>query len=105
MTTKIHAVPMKVILIVLDSVGSGEAPDSAEFGDAGSATLQHIAQAVDGLELPTLQKLGAGNIPALLPHGIPIQGCPAAARPTASFGAMQEVFLWWTLDRLAHNFI
>jgi phosphopentomutase len=82
---------MKVILIVLDSVGIGEAPDAAEFGDAGSATLQHIAHTVDGLDLPTLQKLGLGNIPSLLPHGLPIKGCPAVARPLASYGAMQEV--------------
>ena len=53
----------KAILIVLDSVGIGEAPDAAEYGDAGSATLPNIGNAVGGLELPTLQKLGLGNIP------------------------------------------
>jgi phosphopentomutase len=82
---------MKVILIVLDSVGIGEAPDAAEFGDEGSATLPNIGTAVDGLQLPTLQKLGLGNIPPLLPNGLPIKGCPAAEKPMASYGAMQEV--------------
>lgn len=82
---------MKVILIVLDSVGIGAAPDAAEYGDAGSATLPHIAQAVNGLHLPTLQKLGLGNIPALLPGGLAIAGCPPVKTPLASFGAMQEV--------------
>jgi len=81
---------MKAILIVLDSVGIGEAPDAADYGDAGSATLPNIASAVCGLELPTLQKLGLGNIPPLLPHGLPIKGCPAVEKPLASYGAMQE---------------
>jgi len=82
---------MKVVLIVLDSVGIGAAPDAADYGDAGSATLPHISQSAGGLELPTLQKMGLGNIPPLLPNGLPIEGCPAAANPLASFGAMQEV--------------
>jgi phosphopentomutase len=82
---------MKAILIVLDSVGIGEAPDAAEYGDAGSATLPNIGNAVGGLDLPILQKLGLGNIPQLLPLGRPIKGCPAVEKPLASYGAMQEV--------------
>jgi len=82
---------MKVVLIVLDSVGIGESPDAADYGDAGSATLPHIAGAAGGLALPVLQSLGLGNIPPLLPNGLPIEGCPAVARPLASYGAMQEV--------------
>jgi phosphopentomutase len=77
---------MKVILIVLDSVGIGEAPDAAAYGDAGAATLQHTGQAVNGLELPTLQKLGLGNI---YPD-LPIPGVPATEPPQASFGMMEE---------------
>jgi phosphopentomutase len=84
-------VPMKMVLIVLDSVGIGEAPDAADYGDVGSATLQNIAETVGGLELPTLQKLGLGNIPPLLPNGKPIEGCPAVENSLASYGAMQEV--------------
>lgn len=82
---------MKAILIVLDSVGIGETPDAADYGDAGSATLPHVAAAVNGLALPTLQSLGLGNIPPLLPNGLPIEGCPAVEKPLASFGAMREV--------------
>jgi phosphopentomutase len=82
---------LRVILIVLDSVGIGSAPDAAAYDDAGSATLQHTAQAAGGLSAPTLQRLGLGNIPALLPEASPIQGVPPAAEPSASFGAMQEV--------------
>ena len=82
---------MKVILIVLDSVGIGAAPDAAKYGDQGSATLPHMAGAVGGLKLPTLGKMGLGNIPALLPGGLPIRGVDPVANPVASYGAMQEV--------------
>jgi phosphopentomutase len=82
---------MKAILIVLDSVGIGEAPDAADYGDAGSATLPHVAEAAGGLSLPILQALGLGNIPSLLPEGLPIKGCPAVEKPLAFYGAMQGV--------------
>jgi phosphopentomutase len=81
---------MNVILIVLDSVGIGAAPDAAKYGDQGSATLPHMAEAVGGLKLPTLGKMGLGNIPALLPGGKPIPGVDPVAKPAAGFGAMQE---------------
>jgi phosphopentomutase len=54
----------KAILIVLDSVGAGALPDAADYGDAGSNTLSHIAQSA-GLRLPNMIKLGLGNIPGL----------------------------------------
>ena len=79
---------MKVILIVLDSVGAGEAPDADKYGDAGSATLPHIAGAVGGVKLPVLEKLGLGNITGQIPNGIPIKGVKATTHPLASFGAM-----------------
>ncbi len=50
------------MVVVLDSVGVGGAPDAAEFGDVGSATLQNIAASVGGLCLPNLAKLGLGNV-------------------------------------------
>ena len=81
---------MKVILIVLDSVGIGYAPDAAAYDDTGAATLPHIARAVKGLKLPTLQKLGLGNIPPLLNHSPTIDGVPPSSAPLASFGAMIE---------------
>lgn len=81
---------MKTFLIVLDSVGIGAAPDAADYGDAGANTLAHIGQAVGGLRLPTLESLGLGNIPALLPGGLAIPGVPPVARTAGGFGAMRE---------------
>ncbi|MFL2099965.1 phosphopentomutase [Desemzia sp. FAM 23989] len=51
----------RVHLIVMDSVGIGEAPDADKFNDVGSDTLGHIAEEV-GLKIPHLEKLGLGNI-------------------------------------------
>lgn len=51
----------RVHLIVLDSVGIGEAPDSDKFGDVGADTLGHIAETA-GLKIPHLEKLGLGTI-------------------------------------------
>ena len=54
----------RVHLIVLDSVGIGEAPDAEKFGDVGSDTLGHIAKEA-GLTIPHLEKLGLGTIAPL----------------------------------------
>lgn len=51
----------RIHLIVMDSVGIGEAPDAEAFGDIGSDTLGHIAEEA-GLTIPNLEKLGLGNI-------------------------------------------
>jgi phosphopentomutase len=72
-----------VALIVLDSVGIGGAPDAAAFGDEGSATLQHVAEAVGGLKLPTLGRLGLGRI-------VEVAGVEVAEVPEGAFGAMVE---------------
>jgi phosphopentomutase len=72
-----------VVLVVLDSVGIGGAPDATEFGDEGSATLQHVAEAVGGLDLPNLQRLGLGNI-------TDIRGVPPAKAPKGCYGALVE---------------
>ena len=56
---------MKCFVVVLDSVGIGEAPDAASYDDAGASTLAHIAQAAGGLNVPFMQSLGLGNIPLL----------------------------------------
>ena len=84
---------MKAILIILDSVGIGSAPDAAEYGDAGASTLAHLSAAAGGLKVPTLQKMGLGNVPSLLHHRPveSIQGVPAEKSPIASFGAMREM--------------
>ncbi|QJD82343.1 phosphopentomutase [Cohnella herbarum] len=55
----------KITVIVLDSVGIGELPDAAHYGDTGSHTLGHIVQKVEGLALPNMRQLGLGNIAKL----------------------------------------
>lgn len=52
----------KTILIVLDSLGVGELPDAKDYGDEGANTLKNISEAVGGLNLANLAKLGIGNI-------------------------------------------
>jgi phosphopentomutase len=65
-------------VIVLDAVGAGELPDAADYGDEGSDTLGNLAKAVGGLDLPTLEALGLGNVELLA--GCPPQpGAPAVA--------------------------
>ena len=68
----------RIIWIVLDSVGIGEMPDAAEWGDAGSDTLGHIAQKRQ-LQLPNLCRLGLANIR-------PFAGLDPAASPAGAFG-------------------
>lgn len=73
----------RIFLIVLDSVGIGEAPDAADFNDVGADTLGHIATHRNGLYLPHLEKMGLGHI-----HEV--QGVQAEANPIAHYGKMQE---------------
>jgi phosphopentomutase len=68
----------RVIWIVLDSVGIGEMPDAAAYGDTGSDTLGNIARRRH-LRLPNLCGLGLGNIK-------PLEGLPPAAEPAGAFG-------------------
>lgn len=76
----------RVILVVMDSVGIGELPDAYKYGDSGSDTLRNIAKAVNGLNLPNLERLGLGNIheiQGVIPQKEPL-GCygkAAAASP------------------------
>lgn len=56
----------RIITIVLDSIGIGEAPDAAKYHDTGADTLGHIGDYFAGkLSLPNLQAIGLGNIDAL----------------------------------------
>lgn len=73
----------RIHLIVLDSVGIGEAPDAADFDDIGSDTLGHIARECGGLNMPNMAALGLSNIRE-------IEGVPAADQPRAYFTKMQE---------------
>jgi phosphopentomutase len=73
----------RIIVVVLDGVGAGELPDAALYGDTGSNTLAHTAEAVGGLRLPAMASLGLGNI-------LEIRGVDAAAAPWGCYGKMRE---------------
>ncbi|MFB1050207.1 phosphopentomutase [Paraliobacillus sp. JSM ZJ581] len=78
-----HTPFKRVFVIVMDSVGIGEAPDAAEFNDVGADTLGHIAETMNGLNMPTIGKLGLSNIRE-------IKGIEKAAQPLAHFTKMEE---------------
>ncbi|WP_336634248.1 phosphopentomutase [Lysinibacillus fusiformis] len=73
----------KIHVVVMDSVGIGEAPDAANFGDVGSHTLGHIAEKMNGLTMPVMESMGLANIE-------PLQGMQATNEPKAYYGKMQE---------------
>jgi phosphopentomutase len=64
----------RAFVVVLDACGAGALPDAAAYGDEGTNTLGHLARAVGGLRLPTLERLGLGSI-------IPLTGMTRAAEP------------------------
>lgn len=74
----------KAVLIVLDSMGVGQLPDAAEYGDAGADTLGHILDTVGNLNIPNLRKLGLGNIDDVC------RGRLKAENPVGAFGKMAE---------------
>jgi len=74
----------RVICIVLDSVGVGELPDAASYGDTGANTVGNIASTVPGgLHLPNLGALGIG-------HLTPILGVPPTSQPAGAYGKLAE---------------
>lgn len=52
----------RIFLIVLDSLGVGEASDAVLYDDVGANTLKHICESVNGLDVPTLEGMGLGSI-------------------------------------------
>jgi len=74
----------RVIALVFDSAGVGALPDADRYGDVGSSTLPHIAEAVGGLHVPTLERLGLGRI-------VPIRGVAPVGSPAGAFGKLTEV--------------
>lgn len=70
------------MILVLDGVGAGAAKDADSYGDAGADTLGHIAEAVGGLELPTLEALGLGLTR-------PLAGMRSDIMPMAAWGLME----------------
>lgn len=71
----------RVIVLVVDGLGVGAMPDAAEYGDAGSHTLSHLADAVGGLTLPTMEALGLGHIAE-------IKGVRTMGQPEGCFGRL-----------------
>lgn len=74
----------RVIVIILDGVGVGALPDAFRYGDEGANTLAHVAEAVGGLNLPCLERLGLGRV-------IPLAGVRPEPTPQAAYGKMMEV--------------
>jgi len=72
----------RVCIVVLDSVGIGELPDAADYGDVGAHTLGNIHKARGGISLPNLYELGLGNIEN--------SRLPSVAATTAAYGRMAE---------------
>lgn len=73
----------RVFVVVLDSVGIGEAPDALEYNDKGADTLGHIAEHINGLEMPYMADFGLSNIEE-------IKGIDKATHPKAHYTKMQE---------------
>ncbi|USB34071.1 phosphopentomutase [Paenibacillus sp. YPG26] len=73
----------RIHVVVMDSVGIGEAPDAAQFDDYDVDTFGHIAEAVGGLDMPNMAKLGLSNIKE-------VKGVPKADKPMAYYTKMQE---------------
>jgi phosphopentomutase len=67
----------RAVIIILDGVGIGAAPDAAEYGDTGSDTLGNVARSCGGLRLPRLERFGLGNIREI--EGIARRGDAAGA--------------------------
>lgn len=74
----------RIFVIVVDSLGVGAAADAADYGDAGADTLGHISKSVEQFHIPTLQKLGIGNLHSLVQ-------VPPAEQPLAYYTRMNEI--------------
>ncbi len=71
----------RAIILILDGVGAGEAPDAAAYGDVGSNTLRHVARAVGGFNLPALASYGLGN-------AVELEGMPRDPAALGAWGTM-----------------
>jgi phosphopentomutase len=73
----------RAVVIVLDGVGVGQAPDAASYGDEGANCLTNCAEAVGGLSLPVMGRMGIGNV-------TPIRGVPPVAEAAGAYGRLIE---------------
>lgn len=74
----------RVMLFLLDSVGVGALPDAKQYGDAGTATVQHTIAGNPGLKLPNLEKLGLMQIPGL-------EAFSTGVQPRGVYGKCREL--------------
>ena len=73
----------RIFVIVIDSLGIGAMPDAAEYGDAGTDTLGHIADSAGPLHIPNLRKLGMANL-----H--PLKQAAPVEKPLGYYMEMRE---------------
>jgi len=72
----------RAVILILDGVGIGQAPDAGDYGDVGSNTLGNVARASGGLRLPNLERIGLGNIRSL-------EGVARRSDAAGAWGSMQ----------------
>jgi phosphopentomutase len=73
----------RAVVVVLDGVGVGHAPDAGAYGDEGANCLTNTANAVGSLPLPTMGSMGLGSV-------TPIAGTPPAANAIGAYGRLDE---------------
>lgn len=73
----------RAILIVLEGIGVGALPDAKKYNDEKANTLTHIAEAINGLNIPTLEKFGLGNLTN-------VKGVKKVEKAIANYGKMNE---------------
>jgi len=71
----------RAVVIVLDGVGAGEAPDAQEYGDIGTNSLGNVAREVGGLKMPNLERFGWGYI-------TPMEGVRRVENPAGAYGRL-----------------
>ncbi len=74
----------RAFVLVIDACGVGALPDAEEYGDEGTNTLAHVAEAVGGMDLPTLASLGLGSI-------LPLAGVAPAPDTPAVYGRLHAL--------------
>ena len=75
----------RAIIMVIDSMGCGAMPDCKDYNDIPECnTLCNVAKANGGLHLPTMQKMGIGNLGD-------VKGVPPEKETIAQYGIMKEV--------------
>lgn len=74
----------RIFVIVADSLGVGASKDAVKYGDEGTNTLKHLSYSKKDFSIPTLEKLGIGNL-------TDVNNVKAVNDPIASFGKMEEL--------------